>query len=362
MASVSLSALKPELDASLDLYADVILNPAFPQSDFDRMKQERLIQIQQEKVQPVAIALRVFPGLLYGSDHAYGLPLTGSGTEASVENIERADLVDFHETWFKPNNATLIVVGDATMDEIKPKLEGLFSDWKKGKTPEKNIGTVAQKAAPSVYVIDRPGSEQSIIFAGHVAPPKANPDEIAIETMNTLLGGAFVSRINMNLREDKGWSYGAFTLLFDARGQRPFIAYAPVQTDKTSESMQEVLNELRGILGDNPVTTDEVLRAKQNLTLTLPGQWETIGAVMASIVEMVQFGLPEDHITTYADRVNALDEAQVSAAAESVVKPDHLVWVIVGDREQIEAGIRGLNIGEIQYLDANGNPVEGGTH
>ena len=358
-SSVSLSALKSELDASLDLYADVILNPAFPEQDFNRLKQQILIGIQREKVTPFQMALRVFPGLLYSDDHAYGLPLTGSGTEASVTELTRDDLIEFHETWFKPNNATLVVVGDVSMNELQPKLENLFSDWKKGDVPAKNIAEVAHKPASSVYIMDRPGSEQSIIFAGHVAPPKSNPNEIAIETMNTILGGAFISRVNMNLREDKGWSYGAGSFLVNAKGQRPFIVYAPVQTDKTKESLQEVVMELNGILDDKPVTFEEVDRAQKNQTLTLAGQWETNGAVLGSVAEMVQYGLPDDYFNTYTDQVRSLDVETVSAAAHEVVHPDNLVWVVVGDRSKIEAGIRELNLGEIHFLDGDGNIIDG---
>ena len=356
-SSVQLSALKSELDPSLDIFADVILNPSFPEADFDRLKQQTLIGIQREKVTPVQMALRTFPELLYGSDHAYGLPLTGSGTEAAVGALTRDDLAEFHKTWIKPNNATLIVVGDISMEELEPKLNNMFSKWKKGKVPTKNIDEVPHKTASSVYIMDRPGSQQSIIFAGHVAPPKANPNEIAIETRNTILGGSFTSRVNMNLREDKGWAYGAFTLMLDARGQRPFITYAPVQTDKTKESMMEIQKELEMILGDMPATSDEVEKAQKNQTLTLAGQWETGGAVMGSIAEMVQFGLPDDHFATYTDRVRSLNTTQVNQAASEVLRPENLVWVVVGDREQIEAGIRELGFGEIKLLNGDGEVI-----
>ncbi|MEM8484495.1 MAG: pitrilysin family protein [Bacteroidota bacterium] len=357
-SSVTLSSLKSELGASLDLYADVVLNPSFPEADFNRLKQQRLVGIQREKVTPVQMALRVFPGLLYGSDHAYGLPLTGSGTTESVTSIERDDLMKFHDTWFKPNNATMIVVGDVSMNELKPMLEGAFSKWKKGKVPQKNINEVAHRPGSSVYIMDRPGSQQSIIFAGHIAPPKGNPNEIAIETMNTILGGAFISRINMNLREDKGWSYGAQSLIWDAKGQRPFLVYAPVQTDKTKESMQEVVMELKGILDNNPVTPEEVDRAKRNQTLTLAGRWETNGAVMSSVAEMVQYDLPDDYNDTYTSQVRSLSIDKIASAAETVLKPDNLVWVIVGDRAKIEAGIRDLDLGDIYLLDENGEVMD----
>ena len=357
VSSVQLSTLKENLDPSLDIFADVVLNPSFPQADFQRQQRQRLARIQREKVQPVQMALRVFPQLLYGAYHAYGNPLTGSGTEASVSGMTRDDLVRFHRTWFKPNHATLVIVGDVSMAEIQPKLTRLFSRWQVGDVPQKNVSTVADQPRPLVYILDRPGAEQSIIFAADLAPPKANPREYAIEAMTSLLGGQFTSRVNMNLREGKHWSYGAFTLVWDARGQRPFIAYAPVQTDKTKESMIEVDRELRGILGPRPVTADELAKAQANLTLTLPGNWETMDAVQGSLEQMVTFGLDDHYYETFAQRVRALTIPDAATAAQEAIRPDHLVWVVVGDRAKIEAGIRELNFGEIRFLDADGKPL-----
>ncbi len=354
VSTVAMSALKENLDASLEVYADVILNPSFPEADFDRLKRQRMVQIQQEKVQPIAMAFRVFPSLLYGKDHAYGSPLTGSGTEASLATITRDDLKKFHESWFRANNATLIVVGATSLNDITPKLERAFRNWRRGNVPQKNLAAVSHKAASAVYIVDRPGSIQSTIFAGHVAPPQANPDEIAIEGMNTILGGTFNARINMNLREDKGWSYGAQSLLWSARGQRPFIVFAPVQSDKTKESMAEILMELNGILGGTPATAAELDRAKASQTLTLPGQWETNDAVAGSLAEIIRFGYDDRHFDTYAGKVRALDLGQIQAAARTVLKPDKVVWLVVGDKEKIEPGIRELNLGTIYEIDADG--------
>jgi zinc protease len=357
VSTVSLSALKSNLDASLDIFADVILNPSFPEEDFKRRQKQQLDGIQAEKTRPVQMALRVFPQYLYGKNHAYGNPFTGSGTSASVSKLTRADVEKFHQTWFKANNATLVIVGGTTLAEMTPRLERLFKGWQKGEVPKKNVGQVAHQAKPVVYLMDRPGSLQSIIFAGHVAPPKANPDEIAIETMNNILGGTFSSRINMNLREDKHWSYGAGTFIPGARGQRPFIAYAPVQTDKTKESAVELGKELREVLSAKPITDEETAKSVSNQTLELPGSWETMGAVAASIADIVRYGLPDNYYQTYADKVRQVKTAQLEAAAKKVLVPDKLVWVIVGDRSKIEAGIRELNLGEIHLIDSDGNPV-----
>ncbi len=359
VSSVSLEALKENLDASLAVYADVILNPVFPRPDFERLKRQRLAQIQREKTEPVGMALRVLPGLLYGEGHAYANPWTGSGTEASTAKISRNDLIGFHRTWFKPNHATLIVAGATTMSEIRPRLERLFAGWRPGDLPVKNIGKVEQPSSPTVYLMDRPEAIQSLILVGDLAPPKANPDEPAIEMMNEVLGGSFTSRINMNLRESKHWSYGAFTFFRDARGQRPFVVYAPVQTDKTTEALVELQKELRGIVGDRPPTAEELSRAVSALTLTLPGSWETMGAVAGSVGDIVAFGLDDRYFDTYADKVRAQTIGSLTAAARQTIDPERLVWVVVGDRAKIEAGLRGLGLGEIRLIDADGKPLGG---
>ena len=355
MSSVSLSALKMSLDASLDLFADVVLHPVFPEADFKRVQAQQIAAIQREKVQPVALAQRVLPGLLYGKGHAYGNPLTGSGTEESVRQMTRASLEKFHATWVKPNNATLLVVGDTTMAEIQPKLEKLFAGWKSGVVPKKNLAAVAPLDKTTIYLIDKPGAVQSMILAGHLAPPRANPNEAAIDVMNTILGGAFTSRLNMNLREDKHWAYGAQTMVLGARGQRTFMAYAPVQSDKTKESLQEIDKELRAIIKDRPVTDEEVTKSKLNLTLSLAGDRETKGAVLGDIAEINRYGLAEDYFTTYAQRVNALERKDISAAAEIVLRPTRMVYVVVGDRAQVEKGLKELGFGEVKLMDADGN-------
>ncbi len=358
MSFVNVSALKTELDPTLRLYADVILHPAFSKSDFERRQKLQIAGIQREKATPIQMGLRVLPRLIYGGSHAYGTPFTGSGTEQSVAKITRDDLVKFHQTWFKPNNATLIVVGDTTLAEIQPKLEALFAGWKGGDVPKKNIASVPFNEKPTVYLVDKPGAIQSVIFAGIVAPPRGNKDEIAIQTMNTVLGGAFISRLNMNLREDKHWSYGAGSFLPNARAQRIFVAYAPVQTDKTKESVSEMAKELREITKDRVITADELAMAKGNMTQSLPGEWETSGAVSQSISEMVSFGLPADYYDTFAGKVKAIVLNDANAAATEVVRPNNFVWVVVGDRAKIEKGIRDLNLGEIRLIDADGNAVQ----
>ena len=355
---VSLSALKENLAESLDLYADVVLNPSFPESDYERLQQLQLVGIQQEKVQPRTLALRIFPRLLYGEGHAYSLPFTGSGDEASVKALTPEDLAAFHAAWFKPNNATLIIVGDTGRDEIEPLLAERFSAWAPGEVPSKNLEEVAHQDASIVYLVDRPDSEQSVIIAGHIAPPRNTEQEMAISAMNQVLGGDFTARVNMNLREDKGWSYGAYTQIVAARGQRPFMAVAPVQTDKTGAAMAELRREIGAIRDHRPPETEEIAKVKDRRTLSLPGRWETASAVLGSLSEIVRFGLPDDYWHTYADAVRGLSEAEIRRAAVDVVRPEGMVWVVVGDRSRIETDIRELKLGKLVSLDTDGNVLD----
>ena len=361
LSTVRMSTLKENLDASLDLFADVVLDPAFPAEEFDRRRRQQLAAIARERVQPVGMAMRVFPRLLYGEGHAYSQPLSGSGTEETLNALTLDGLRAFHDTWLRPDNATLIVVGDVTLAELEPALEARFADWEPGEVPVKNLGEVDHQAETVVYLIDRPDSEQSIIFAGHVAPPRGDPRDLQIQTMNNILGGGFTARINMNLREDKGWSYGAQSLLLAAAGQRPYFVFAPVQTDRTADSMAEIDKEVAAIRtgGDRPPTAEELARVKDQRTLTLPGRWETNGAVMADILQLVRFGLPDDYWETYAATVRALTLDEIRAEADRVLQPDRLIWVVVGDRGRIEESIRELDLGPVRFLDADGNPVEG---
>jgi zinc protease len=304
-----------------------------------------------------------------GSPRTWSLPSSSSPTSPSTRSSLRTSWNDagarrwppsgatWHQTWFRPGNATLIVVGDVTLQGIRPLLEQVLGDWKPGEVPEKAIGPVERRSDHAIYLLDRPGSQQSVIFAAHVVPPKSYAHEIAFEAVNQILGGSFTSRVNMNLREDKHWSYGSRTIVFDAEGPRPFGGYAPVQTDRTKESMIELAKEMRGITGEIPITEDELDKVKARQTLRLPGLWETSAAVAGSIAEIVSFGLGLDFYETYADKVRALTLDEVQAIARETVHPEDLVWVVVGDRKEIEPGIRELGWGPIRIIDAEGNVV-----
>jgi zinc protease len=352
---VSLSTLKTTIDAALPIFADVILNPSFPAAELERLRTQQLTGIKAEQVSPQSMGLRVFPQLIYGEGHAYSNPLTGSGTLDSVADIDLAALKDFHKTWFKPDHGTIIVAGDITMAEILPRLEKQFANWQAGDTPTKNVGKVGKQASTRIYLVDRPDSSQSFLFASQIATPKANPDEIATEVMNDIIGGMSTSRINMNLREDKHWSYGAYTGLVSARGQRTFYMLTSVQTDKTSESIAEVMQELRAYISNAPATAEELHKTVTNNTLSLSGTWESAGAVLGSISQIVQYGLPDDYFATYATEMAALELGEVQRIAAKLIDPDALVWVVVGDRSKIADGLNQLGYGEVILIDADGN-------
>jgi zinc protease len=347
LATVSLSALTPTLDEALDIYADVILNPAFSQSDFERQKALQLAAIAVEKATPLQMALRALPPVLFGNRHAYGVPLTGSGTEEGVQALTRDDVVRYHATWFKPNNSTLIVVGDTTLSEMVPRLEKLLGNWSPSPVPVKNLTPVPRPAKPAIYLLDKPGALQSVVIAGTIAPPPEAASEALLETMNNVFGGTFGARLNMKLREEKHWTYGAASLLYGARAQRPFLAYASVQTDKTADTVREILAELKGMLGERPVTEDELDKVKRQQTLELPGSHETMSAVGNLLGDLLQFGLPIDFYDHYTADVSALTIPDIVRSAAQLLDPAHMVWLIVGDRNAIETELQQLAIGEI---------------
>jgi zinc protease len=355
-AVVSLSALRDRLEPSLEVFADVVLDPVFPQAELERLRGVFLAGLRQEKSRPNAMALRVLPKLLYGEGHPYARPLTGNGTEASLGAITREDLAAFRAAWFRPNRATLVVAGDTTLAELEPLVERLFGRWERGETPARPLPPARTATGDVLYVVDRPGADQSVVFAGQVMPPRSSPDDLALQMMNNVLGGQASARINMNLRETKHWSYGAYSVLLDARGERPFFAYAPVQTDRTAEALAEIRNEIRGITGERPVTAEELARVKRTEVLTLPGRWETAGAVAGALAESVRFGLPEDYWQRYAAGVEAVSLAEVDRVAKAGIRPDGQVYVVVGDRAKIEPGLKTLGFAEIRAIDADGQP------
>ena len=357
---VSLSALTENLEPSIELFSDVIRNPAFTTDEMERLRIRWLAGIEREKNQPVSVALRTLPPLIYGAGHVYGIPFTGSGTEESIAALTRSNLVSFHQNWIRPDNATLFVVGDTTMDQILPMLEQRFGDWKAPATgiPEKNIAGVALPDKPRIIIIDKPDSPQSLILGAHLAPPTGADNNIDILMMNDVIGGQFSSRVNQNLRVDKHWSYGAFTFLRDARGQRPWMVYAPVQSDKTAESVKELHDELQRFLATEPVTGEELTRVFRSNAFSLPGSYETSASVLGALQADDRFNRPDNYVATLKSRFEAVTLENLQGAAEQVIRPASLTWVIVGDRSEIEPALQSLNIAEIEFMGADGKMIE----
>jgi zinc protease len=357
--SVYLSALKENLAPSLALYADMLRQPRFDQAEIDRVKATWIAGIQQEKVNPNASAMRVLPTLLYGAGHPYAIPFTGSGNEADIQSLTRADLVDFHRDWLRPEQGTLIVVGDTTLKEIVPLLERQFGDWKSttAAPQAKAPVDVARPAKARVYLIDQPGAVQANLFAGQVVPSTMDPGATRFDIANGVLGGDFTSRLNMNLREEKHWSYGARTMASSTLGQRPWMAVAPVQIDKTGEAMKEMQKEIADFAsGTEAVTPAEVTRIRNIQNLSLPGAYETANAVLGTISGIVRYQRPDDYVFKRKAEIEALTPAQVQQAA-ATLDPKTLTWVVVGDLKQTEAPVRALNLGEVTVIDADGKPV-----
>jgi zinc protease len=357
-AFVQLDALKATMPRALDVYADVIVHPAYEPKELDRLRKDQLVAIQREKVNPNLMALRVIPGLLYGKGHAYSLPLSGSGTEQSVARITRTDLVKYHDTWFKPNNGTLLVVGDTTLAEITPLLEKRFAGWKAGDVPKKNVVEVKPATQPSVILMDRPGALQSVIYAVQLSSPSNAPDAVQLDVVNDVFGGTFSSRINMNLREDKHWSYGVGAGLRPAVGQRMYISSSPVQTDKTREALQELAREYADVAGKRPITAAELRAVQTNETLGLPGSFESAAQLSGAYARLLQYKLPDNYYNTFTQTVLAMTPEQANALAAKSINPGQLMWVVVGDMSKVESGVRALNLGPVRKVDADGNTVQ----
>lgn len=355
---VSMSTLKPTMGASLDLLADVVLNPAFPEADFDRLKKDQMNNIKREKSSPFQMALRVLPTVMYGEGHAYSIPFTGSGYEETVDAISRKDVVKYYEDWVRPNNATLVVVGDVTMAELKPMLEKKFGGWNKADVPKKNLAAVPSSKGGTLYLLDRPESKQSVIMAGYLVAPYGETDEMSLQVMNDVFGGDFTSRMNMNLREDKHWSYGARNIIYGAKGQRPLFTYAPVQTDKTKESIQEIKKEFNMVVGDKPITKEEFEKVQKNTVLQLPGKWETNSAVSSSLLQMVKYDLPNDYYQNYDREMRNLKLTSVQQSAKDLLQPDQLNFFVVGDREKVIEGLKDLDFSQIILVDPDGKELE----
>jgi predicted Zn-dependent peptidase len=355
IATVTLHVPKRRLTQALDLLADVVLRPTFADSEVTRQRELRRTQLLQQKDEPVQVANVAFPAIVYGAAHPYGRPL--AGTEGSVTGLSRERVADFYRTYYRPGGARLLVVGDLTLDEARRLIEARFGEWARP--------AVAPAAAPvapaltprAIYLIDKPGAAQSVIRIGHVGPARETPDYFALQVLNTILGGAFTSRLNQNLRETHGYTYGAGSAFTLRRQGGPFVAQASVVTAKTDSSLIEFMKELRRIR-DEAVPAPELEKAKQYLTLGLPGDFETTAGSAFRFRDLLVYGLPLDFYGSYSDHIRAVTAADVQRVARRYIDPDHFDIVVVGDKSLIEAGIRALNEGPIRYRDLGGQEIK----
>jgi zinc protease len=350
--NVSMTTLTKHLDKALELYADVIVNPTFPDAELNPIKQRAIVGLTQRKTNANAIANIAFNSVLYGKEHPYGQ----ASSEASIKAITRDDLVKFYETYYRPNNSTLIVVGDTTMAGLKTKLESAFANWKSAEVPATKIPATTKVAQPGIYLIDRPGSAQSVVTIGQIGVSRDNPDFVALSVMNSILGGQFSSRVNLNLREEKGYTYGARTGFSFRKGAGPFSASADVQTAVTKESVQEFMKELNGIRGAIPVTEKELEYNKQSIIRRFPQGFETNGQISGQLSNLLIYGLSDTYFNEYIAKVNAVTVADVNRVANKYLDPANMAIVIVGDKKVIEGKLKDLGYA-IRMLDTEGNAL-----
>jgi zinc protease len=353
-SSVSLSALKKNLEASLSYYVAVIAEPGFADVDFQRLQAKQVADIRRETREPMSMAMRLMPYVLYGPQSAYGRPLSGNGFERDVSGLKREACVQFYHQTFTPATATLLVTGDFTREEMLTKLERSMGHWKIA-TPHAvarpaTYPTYRPTLSPSITLIDKPGAGQSVIVAANLAPPRDMNSHLACELMNQVLGGAFTSRINMNLREEKHWTYGARSAIVSSLAVRPFYVSTQVQTDKTVDAMHEIAKEINDLFHERPISDAEFQQFRNAQALRLSGRWETLDHVMDSLVELVTFRLPDDYFQMAAQRAASATCLEARQAAISIIQPKNLSWIIVGDRAKIEASLKASGLGEMQIL------------
>lgn len=347
-SSVYLSALAPNLASSLDLMSDIVRHPAFAPGEVDRVRNQQLAAIAEETKQPVGLALRTLPPLLYGKDHPYGVPFTGKGDPAAVAKLGPADLKTFHDSWLRPDDATILVVGDTSLQQVMPLLERSFGDWRaSGPRPTKNFAVPTPPQTARILLIDRPNTPQSLIFGGELLPMQGTDEIIALMEANDVLGGSFLSRLNSDLRETKHWSYGVASFVSRPKHQVPFLIYAPVQTNETGPSIAAMRDDMSAFLAGKGVTQEELSRTIDGAVRELPGDFETSSSVMGGMESNLLYDRPDNYYETLASRYRALTAPALDAAAKAAIDPSKLTWVVIGDASKVKA-----------QLDALGVPVE----
>ena len=352
--SISFRSTTAKFPATLDILADILVNPTFPENGLERLRGQRLVQLTQARAQPGAIANRVFPRIVYGSEHPYGRVVT----EESLKAVSRADLVAFHKAYYQPGRALITVVGDTTAATVKPVIEKSLAAWTKGgERPSFTFPPVSAPKATTIFLVDKPGAAQSTFAIGRPGPPRNTPDFYALQVMNTMLGGMFQSRLNANIREEKGYSYGVTSSFGYGKGPGPFRTGGDIVTEKSDAALVEFMKELKGIIGGRPITDEELTTAKDALIQRLPGTFASVSSINSALTTLWVQNLPDDYYQQFAKRVAAITRDDVLRVAKQYVTVDNLAIVIVGDRKVIEGPLKATNIAPIVYYDIEGNPV-----
>jgi len=350
----SLLTIKEHLPGALEIYSDVLLNPSFPQSEWDRIKKSHLTNLMARNDRPATVASNVFGLLTYGRSHPYGQP--SGGTKSSVDAIALDDLKGFYKKTFVPNNGTLIIVGDVTMKEMKPMVEKYFGSWKKGPVLKSKFPATPEIAATQIYLVDKPKAAQSEIRIGHVGVARNTDDYFAVTVMNTILGGQFSSRINLNLRETKGYTYGARSSFVMQKEAGPFVASSAVKSSVTDSSVIEFMKELRGIR-DEDVTQKELEFAINSLVRRHPRGFETPGQIAGQLMNLVLYNLPDDYFNTSIQNIQKVTVKEVRHVAEKYINPKAMNIVIVGDDAMISEALEKLGYGAVHRLSDDGNMI-----
>lgn len=341
-----LNALVPNLAPSLDLLADYVRHPALDPAELERVRAQQLSTIQSERTDPYSLASRTLYPAIYGPAHPYGYAPTGTGEADVVKKLTRADLAAFHARWLRPDRATIYVVGDTRLADVVPLLEKSFGDWPSNRMapPIKDFSSPIPTPAPRIVLIDRPGSPQSMIVGGEVIAAKGTDDTVTLRTANDVLGGDFLSRMNTNLRETKGWSYGVDSAISDRADRLIFRIIAPVQTDQTGPSIRELQGEMTRYLGAKGTTPEETALATQGSARELPGAFETSGAVLEGVAKIETYKRPDNYYATLPARYRAMTPADLDAAARKIIDPSRIVWVVVGDAAKVRPQLDGLGL------------------
>jgi predicted Zn-dependent peptidase len=350
-SAVRLHVPVQRLDEALAVMADVALRPTFPSDELERLRKQRLTDLIQARDDPETIAQLAFSRVVFGPSHRFGTAFMG--TAATIKAFTTADLRAFYQSTYRPDNAVLMVVGDVTPAKTLPLLESKFGSWKRVDSPKTRV--VHSPASPptkrDVYLIDKPGAPQSQIRIGAIGVSRTNPDYFAIQVMNTVLGGSFSSRLNLNLREKQGFAYNASSAFDMRREPGPVFAYAGVQTDKTADALREFFNELEAI--GKPVGPYELTKGKNYLALGFPSEFESIADLSAHVEELVVYTLADDYFERYISRVQAVTAADVGRAAGTFIQPQRFAVVVAGDRAAIEASIRALGLGAVRVMSVS---------